>query len=165
MRWYIWNEANSVCLQLNIRRSLYLFNLPQAGQFQTSNHLNAHRLPMVLSLPDVSESKGSVVQGFVTQFQAGEDLRSTEEGMRQKSGPRVRTDTCGMPSRYSLTTRCVRHSEEGWQRRDTLRNAFANKIASAEDKPVGEVSPLDITVGIGDMNSVCCRGVQPLSSQ
>jgi len=136
-----------------IKRTWYPFDLPQADQTQTSNHLNAHRLPMILSLPDVGESKGSVVRVFVAQFQAGEDLRSTEEGVRQKSGPRVRAATRANPSGYSLTTRCVRHREEGWARRGTLRNASANKIASAEDKPVGKVSPVDITVEIGDTDS------------
>jgi len=68
---------------------------------------------MIFSLPDVSESKGSVVRGLVVQFQAGEDSRSTEEGVRQKSGPRVRTATRGIPPGYGLTTRCVRHREEG----------------------------------------------------
>ena len=108
MRRYTWNEANSVCLRLNIRRSLYLFNLPQADQSQTSNHLNAHWLPMILSPPDVSESKGSVFRGFVAQFQAGEGLRSTEEGVRQKSSPRVRTATRMNPSGYGLTTKCIK---------------------------------------------------------
>jgi len=108
---------------------------------------------MILSLPDICESERSVVRGFVTQFQAGEDSRSAEEGVCQKSGPRVRARTRAMPLGYHLTTRCVRHWGEGWQRRGTLRNAFTNSIASAEDKPVGEVLPLDITVGIGNTHS------------
>jgi len=85
--------------------------------------------------------------------------------MGQKSGPWVRTGTCEKRNGYCLTTRCVRHREEGWQRRGTLRNASANEIASAEDKPVGEVSPPDIAVEIGDRDSDLRWVVRFLSSQ
>jgi len=70
----------------------------------------------------------------------------------QESGPRVRTDTRFHQSGYGLTTGGVRHYEEGWQGRYTLRNAPASEIASSEDKSVEEVS-LDITVEIGDADS------------
>jgi len=65
------------------------FDIPQIGQEPYPNHLNTHRLPMIFSLPDVCESKWGVIRGIVVQFQAGEDSRSTEQGMGQKSGPRV----------------------------------------------------------------------------
>jgi len=64
---------------------------------------------MIFSLPDVCESIRSVVWGFIAQFQAGEDLRSTEEGVGQKSGPRIRTETRVGWSGDGLPTRGVRH--------------------------------------------------------
>jgi len=92
-----------------IKRLPYLLDFPQVGQLPPSNHLNAHRLPITFSLPDVCEPKRGVVRGVITQFQAVEDSRSTEQGVGQKSGPRVRTGTRGIPSGYDLTTRGVRH--------------------------------------------------------
>ena len=83
--------------------------------------------------------------------------------MRQKSGPRVRTATRGKRPGYFLTTRCVRHREECWQRSGTLRNASANEIASTEDKPVGEVSPPDIALEIGDADSYSRSAIRSLS--
>jgi len=112
---------------------------------------------MIFSLPNVCESERSVVRGFVAQFQAGEDSRSAEEGVDQESGPRVRTDTRFHQSGYGLTTRGVRHYEEGWQGRYTSRNAPASEIASSEDKSVRGFSPLDITVEIGDADSFSRR--------
>jgi len=66
---------------------------------------------MIFSLPDVCESKRSVVRGFIGQFQAGENSRSTEEGVGQKSGPWVRIVTRAIIFGYGLTTRGVRHRE------------------------------------------------------
>jgi len=63
---------------------------------------------MIFSLPDVRESKKGVVRGFVGHFQTGEDSRSTEEGVDQKSGPRIRIETRVPPSRYGLTASGVR---------------------------------------------------------
>jgi len=72
-----------------IKWSQYLYDLPQFIQLTSASHLNTHWLPMIFPLPDVCESIGSVVRGFIGHFQAGEDSRSTEEGVGQKSGPRI----------------------------------------------------------------------------
>jgi len=102
---------------------------------------------MIFSLPDVCESIWSVVRGFIAQFQAGENSRFTKQGVGQKSSPRVRVEIRAK-SGCSLTTRGVRHREGIWRGRGTLRNLSANTVASSEDKPVGEVLPLDITLEI-----------------
>jgi len=87
----------------------YPFDLLQVVQQLSPNHLNAHWLPVIFSPPNVCPSIGSVIWGVIVQFQAREGSRSTEEGMGQKSGPRVRTRTRVKPPRYVLTTRGVRH--------------------------------------------------------
>jgi len=147
MRRYVWYEATKYTSDRTIGLP-YLSNLPQFPQEHSPGHLNTHRLPVIFSLPDVRESKKSVVRGFVGHFQAGEDLRSTEEGVGQESGPWVRIDTRVPRSGHSLTTRGVRHREGNWWRRDTLRKISANAAASSEDKPVREVLPLDIKAEI-----------------
>jgi hypothetical protein len=42
---------------------------------------------MIASLPNIRESSGHVVWGFVAKFYTGEDLRFAEEGMGVKSEP------------------------------------------------------------------------------
>jgi len=81
-----------------IKQLLYPFDFPQVGQALPPNHLNANWLPVIFSLPDVRESKRGVARGIIAQLQAREDSRSTEQGMGQKSGPRVRKGTRGTPS-------------------------------------------------------------------
>ena len=44
-----------------IKQSPYHFDPPLAGQPLFPHYLNAHRLSMIFSLPDVCESKRSVV--------------------------------------------------------------------------------------------------------
>ena len=78
--------------------------------------------------------------------------------MGQKSGPWVRTDTRAHQSGHGLITRGVRHREVIWWGRGTLRNVSNNAVASCEDKPVGEVLPLDITLEIDNMVSSSRRG-------
>ena len=44
--------------------------------------------------------------------------------MRQKSGPRIRTDTRVKTFRYGLTTRCIRHWEGWFGEGDVPRETF-----------------------------------------
>jgi len=105
---------------------------------------------MIISFPYVYESKRSVVRGVITQFQAGEDSRSAEEGVDQESGPRVRTVIRLKPSGYGLITTDVRHREGIWRGRGTLRNISASTVASTGNKPIEEVLPHGITLKIDD---------------
>jgi hypothetical protein len=67
----------------------YAFDFPQGDQIPSPNCLDAYQLAMVISFPDIRESKGCVVQGFITQFHVGEDARSKEEGLGVKSEPQA----------------------------------------------------------------------------
>jgi hypothetical protein len=42
---------------------------------------------MIVSLPNIRESSGHVVRGFVAKFYTREDLRFAEEGMGVQSEP------------------------------------------------------------------------------
>jgi hypothetical protein len=48
---------------------------------------------MAISLPDIRESKGRVVRGFVTQFYVREDSRFKEEGVGIKPEPQAQRVT------------------------------------------------------------------------
>ena len=99
-----------------IKKSPYPFDRGHVVQVHSPNHLDADWFPMIFSLPDVCESKSSVVRGVIAQFQAGEDLRSTEQGVDQKSGPWVPQRTqVFRPLGYGLTTQDVKQWEGIWQ--------------------------------------------------
>ena len=85
----------------------YLFSLFQVVRVSPSR-LDAHKLPVIFSLPDVCESSRGVVRGVIVQFQTGENSRSTEEGVDQKPSPWAIAETHALPSGYDLTTRDVR---------------------------------------------------------
>jgi hypothetical protein len=57
------------------------------GPIMCANCLYAHQHSMIASLPNIRESSGHVVWGFVAKFYTGEDLRFAEEGMGVKSEP------------------------------------------------------------------------------
>jgi hypothetical protein len=49
--------------------------------------LDAYRLAMMISFPDIGIPKGCVVQGYIRLFHVREDARFKEEGVGIKSEP------------------------------------------------------------------------------
>jgi hypothetical protein len=47
--------------------------------------LDAYRLAMMISLPDIRKSKGGIAQGYIRLFHARENTRFKEEGVGTKS--------------------------------------------------------------------------------
>ena len=45
---------------------------------------------MIVSLPNIHESSGHVVRGFIAKFHTREDLRFAEEGVGVQSEPQVK---------------------------------------------------------------------------
>ena len=72
---------------------MYIFDFLQNGRTMRANCLYAHQLPMIVSLPNIRESSGHVVRGFITKFCAREDLRFAEEGVGVKSKQQVKRGT------------------------------------------------------------------------
>jgi hypothetical protein len=81
----------------DIQRAADLFDFPQEECIPRPNCLDAHWFPVVISLPDIRESKEHVVWEFITQLYVGEDSRSTEEGVSVESGPQAQRATETFP--------------------------------------------------------------------
>ena len=71
------------------RRVTHLFDFHQGSSVMCPNHLNTHRLPTIISLPDISEPTTKAAWGFVVQFYTGEGSRFTEEGVGVESEPKA----------------------------------------------------------------------------
>jgi hypothetical protein len=75
------------------RRVAYTPGFHQIGRILCTNCLYAYQLPMIASLPNIRESSGHVVRGFIAKFYTREDSRFAEEGMGVKSEPQAKRGT------------------------------------------------------------------------
>ena len=65
----------------------YHFGHQYIDQTTSPKCLDAYRLAVMISLPDIRESKGCVAQGYIRLFHVREDARFKEEGVGMKSEP------------------------------------------------------------------------------
>ena len=80
---------NTLSTTLIKERAAYAFDFSQRDRVLCPKRLDAYRLPMIISPPNVREPGENVVQRFIVQFYVGKDSRFKEEGVGVESEPQA----------------------------------------------------------------------------
>jgi len=65
---------SALSLALIVKGDAYPFNFFQAGCRPHPNCLDGYLIPAIVSLPNIHESKGLIVQRFITELYVGENV-------------------------------------------------------------------------------------------
>ena len=80
---------NTLSAILIKERAAYAFDFSQRDWILGPKRLDAYRLPMIISLPNVREPGENVVRRFIVQFYVGKYSRFKEEGVGVESEPQA----------------------------------------------------------------------------